>query len=80
MDAFKLWCWIVESPLDSKEIKPVDPKGNQSWIFIARTDAKATAPILRPPAVNSPLTGKDPDAGKAWMQKDKRTAEDEMIR
>ena len=66
----------VESPLDSKEIKPVHPKGNQSWIFIGKTDAKA--PILWPPDVKSWLTGKDPDAGKNWGQEEE-TAEDEMV-
>ena len=55
---------IFESPLDYKEIKPVNPKGNPSWIFIGRTDAEAEAPILWPPDVKSQLTGKDPDAGK----------------
>ena len=71
----KNWCfWTVvlektlESPLDFKEIKPVNPKGNQSWIFIGRTDAKAEAPILRPPDPKSWLTEKDPDAGKDWRQ------------
>ena len=54
----------LESPLDSKEIKPVHPKGNQSWIFIGRTDAETEAPILWPPDEKSQLTGKDPDAGK----------------
>ena len=81
----KNWCfWIVmlgktlESPLDIKKINPVNPKGNQSWIVIERTDAKAEAPILRAPDVNSQLTGKDPDAGKDWRQEEKGTAEDEM--
>ena len=67
----KNWClWIVvlekapESPMDSKEIKPVNLKGNQSWVFTGRTDAEAEAPILWPPDANSWLTGKDPDAGK----------------
>ena len=69
-----------ESPLDSKEIRPVDPKGNQPWIFTGRTDAKAEAPILWPPDVKSWLTGKDPDAGKDLRQKDKGVAEDEMVR
>ena len=59
------------SPLDSKEIKPVSPKGNQLWIFIGRTDAEAEAPILWPPHVKGWLTGKDPDAGKDWRQKEK---------
>ena len=54
----------LDSPLDSKEMKPVNPKGNQPWIFIERTDAEAEAPILWPP--DAPLTGKDPDAGKDW--------------
>ena len=63
IDAFELWCW---SPLYCKDIKPVNPKGNQSWIFIERTDAKA--PILWPRDAKSWLTGKDPDAGKDWGQ------------
>ena len=67
-----------ESPLDSKEIKPVNPKGNQSWIFIGRTDAEA--PILWPPDVKSRLIGKDPDAGKDWRQEEKRAAEDKMVK
>ena len=69
--ASKNWCFqtvvlekTLESSLDSKEIKPVNPKGNQLWIFIGRTDAEAEAPILWPPDAKSPLTGKDPDAGK----------------
>ena len=69
----------LENPLDCKEIQPVNPKGNQSWIFIGRTDAEAKAPILWPPDVKSQLTGKDPDAGKDWRQKEKWTAEDEMV-
>ena len=67
----KNWCFQIvvleqtlESPLDSKEIKPVSPKGNQHWIFIRRTDAEAEAPILWPPDAMSQLIGKDPDAGK----------------
>ena len=79
----KNWCfWTVvlektlESPLDSKEIKPVNPKGNQPWIFIGRTDAEAEAPILWPLDAKSQLTGKDLDAGKAGRQKG--TIEDEM--
>ena len=81
----KIWCfWTVvlqktlESPLDCKEIKPVNPKGNQSWIFIGRTDAEAEALILWPPYVKSWLIGKDPDAGKDWRQ-EKGTTEDEMV-
>ena len=65
IDAFKLWCWRrLFSPLDSKEIKPVNPKGNQPWIFIERIDAEAEAPILWPPAEKSQLIRKNPDAGK----------------
>ena len=71
----KNWCFwsvvlkkILESPLDCKEIKPVNPKGNQPWIFIGRTDAKAEAPIFWPPDGKSWLIGKDPDAGKDWEQ------------
>ena len=70
----------VESPLDSKEIKPVNPKGNQPWIFIGRTDAEADAVILWPPDAKSQLTEKDPDAGKDRRPKESRTAEDEMVR
>ena len=66
-----------ENSLDCKEIKPEIPKGNQSWMFIGRTDAEAEAPILWPPDVNSRLIGKDLDAGKDWRQKG--TAEDEMV-
>ena len=78
--------WIVmlektlESPLDSKEIKPVNVKGNQQWIFIGRTDAEAEAPILWPPDVKSRLVGKDPDARKYWRQEEKGMTEDEMVR
>ena len=77
--------WIVvlektlESPLDCKEIKLVNPKGNQSWIFIGRTDAKAEAPILRPPDVKNWLLRKDPDAGKDWRREEKGATEDEMV-
>ena len=70
----------LESPLDSKEIKPVNPKGNQPWIFIGKTDAEAEAPILWLPDVKSWLIGKDPDAGKDWRQNKKGAAEDEMVR
>ena len=62
----------LESPLDWKKIKPVNPKRNQSWIFIGKTDAEAETPILRPPNVKKWLIGKDPDAGKNWRQEDKR--------
>ena len=81
----KNWCfWTValektlESPLDCKEVQPVHPKGVQSWVFIARTDAKAETPILWPPHAKSWLIGKDPDAGSYWGQEEKGTTEDEM--
>ena len=67
------------SPLDCKEIQPVHPKGDQSWVFIRRTDAEAETPILWPPDVKSWLIGKDTDAGKDWGQKEKGTAEDKMV-
>ena len=80
----KNWCFQIvvlektlESPLDSKEIKPVNPKGNQSWIFIGRTDVEGEALILWPDAT-SWLIWKDPDAGKDWRQEVKRAVEDEM--
>ena len=69
----------VESPLDHKEIKPVYPKGNQSWIFIRRTDAEAETPILWPPDAKNWLMWKDPDAGKDWRQEEKGLTEDEMV-
>ena len=69
----------LESPLDCMEIQPVHLKGNQSWIFIGRTDAEAEAPILWPPDVKSWLIWKDPDAGKDWRQEEKGTTEDEMV-
>ena len=81
--ALQNWCfWTVvlektlESSLDSMEIKPVNPKGNQPWVFIGRTDAKVEAPILRPPDVKHGLIWKDPDSGKDWEQEEKRAAED----
>ena len=79
LDAFELRCWerTLESPLDSKEIKAVHPKGNQPWIFIERTDAEA--PILWPPDAKSRLTGKDPDAGKDWRWEKKGMTEDETV-
>ena len=84
--ALKNWCFqtvvlvkTLESPLDSKEIQPVHPKGNQSWIFIERTDAEAEIPIVWPPDVKNWLIWKDPDAGKDWRQEEKGTTEDEMI-
>ena len=69
----------LESPLDCKEIKPVHPKGNQSWIFIGRTDAEAETPTLWPSDVKSRLIGKNPDAGKDWGQEGKGMTEDEMV-
>ena len=69
----------LESPLDYKEVKPVNPKGNQVWIFIAGADAEAEAPIIRTTCAKSLLTGKHPDARKDWSQK-KGVAEDEMVR
>ena len=78
----KNWCFwtvvlILDSPLDCKEIKPVNPEGNQSWVLIGRTDAEAETPIFWPPDVKSWLIGKDPDAGKYWRQEEKGTTEDE---
>ena len=81
IDAF----WIVvlektlENSLDCKEIQPVNPKGNQSWMFTGRTDAEAEAPILWPPDMKNWLIGKDPDAGKDWRQEEKGMTEDEMV-
>ena len=81
----KKWCfWTVvlektlESPLDSKEIQPVHPKGDQSWVFIGRTDAEAETPILWPPHAKSWLIGKDSDPGRDWGQEEKGMTEDEM--
>ena len=70
----------LESPLDSNKIKPVNPKRNQPYIFIGRTDAEVEAPILWPPDAKSQLIGKDPDAGKDWRQEEKGMTEDEMVR
>ena len=82
----KNWCfWTVvlerpfESPLDCKETQPCHPKGNQSWIFIGRTDAEAETPILWPPDVTNWLIWKDPGAGKDWRQEEKGMTEDEMV-
>ena len=69
----------LESPLDCKEIQPVHPKGNQSWIFVERTDAEAEAPILCPLDMKNWLIWKDPDAGKDWRQEEKGMTEDEMV-
>ena len=81
----KNWCfWTVvlektlESPLDCKEVQPVHPKGDQSWVFIGRTDVEAETPILWPPDAKSWLIGKDPDAGRDWGKEEKGTTEDEM--
>ena len=81
----KNWCFwtamlekTLESSLDCKEIQPVNPKGNQSWIFIGRTDVKAETPIIWPPDAKNWLIGKDPDAGRDWGQEEKGTTEDEM--
>ena len=80
IDAFELWCWRrTESPLDCKEIQLVHPKGNQSWVFIGRTDVEAETLVLWPPDVKSWLIGKDPDAGKDWRWEEKGTTEDEMV-
>ena len=79
------WFWTVvlektlESPLDSMEIKPINPKGNQPWIFTGTTDVECEAPILWPPDVKSWLIGKDPDAGKDWRKEEKGRTEDEMV-
>ena len=70
---------ILENPLDCKEIKPVNPKGNQLWIVIGRTDVEAEAPILWPPDATNWLIGKDPDAGKDWRQEEKGTTEDRWL-
>ena len=69
----------LESPLDCMEIKLVNPKRNQSWIFIGRTDAEAETPILWPPDVKNRLIGKDPDAGKDWRQEEKGVTEGKMV-
>ena len=83
--ALKNWCFRIvvlektlESPLDCKEIKPVNPKGNQPWIFIGRTDGES--PILWPPDMKNCFIGKDTDAGKDWRQKENEVAEDEMVK
>ena len=82
----KNWCFwtmvlekTLESPLDSKEIQPVHPKGNQSWIFIGRPDAEAETLIFRPPVAKNWLIWKDPDPGKDWRREEKGTTEDEMV-
>ena len=82
----KNWCfWTVvlektlESPFNRKEIQPVNPKGNQSWVYIGRTDAEAETPVLWPCDAENWLTGKDPDAGRDWRQEEKGTTENEMF-
>ena len=82
----KNWCFwtlvvemTLESPLDSKEIKPVNPKGYEPWIFIGKTDDEAEISILWPPDVKNWLTRKDSDAGKDWRQEEKRTIEDDIV-
>ena len=85
--ALKNWCFwtmvlekTLESPLDCKESHPVHPEGDQLWLFIGKTDTEAESPVLWPPDLMSWLTGKDPDAGIDWRQKEKGAAEDEMVR
>ena len=82
----KNWCFrtvvlekTIESPLDSKEIKPINPKGNQSWIFTGRTDIEAETPVLWPSDVKNWLIRKDADAGKDWRREEKEMTEDEMV-
>ena len=80
INVFELWYWRrLLRVLDCKEIQPVHPKGNQSWIFTRRNDAEAETPILWPPDLKHWLTGKDPDAGKDWRQEEKGTTEDGMV-
>ena len=81
IDAFELWCWrrLLKSPLDYKEIQPVHPKGNQSWVFIGRTDAEAETPIFWPPDANNWLTLKDANARKDWRREEQGTTEDEVV-
>ena len=80
LDAFELWCWRkLESPLNCKEIQPVHSKGDQSWDFFGRNDAKAETPVLWSPHAKNWLIGKDSDAGSSWVQEEKGTTEDEMV-
>ena len=81
IDAFELWFWrrLLRVPWTARKIQPVHPKGNQSWIFIGRTDAESETPILKPPDVKNWLTGKDPDAEKDWRWEEKGMTEDEMV-
>ena len=85
--ALKNWCFLIvvlektlESPLDCKEIQPVHPRGDESWVFIWRTDVEAETPILWSPDAKGWLIGKDPDTGKDWGQEEKGTKEDEIVR
>ena len=78
-DAWTVVLKTIESPLDCKEIQPFHPKGNQSWIFIGRTDVEAETPILWPPDAKNRLIGKDPDAGKDWRQEETETTVGEMV-
>ena len=80
IDGFELWCWrrLLRVPWTA-EIQPVHPKGDQSWVFIGRTDAEAETSILWPPDVKSWLIGKDPDAEKDWREEEKGTTEDEVV-
>ena len=80
IDAFELWCWRkLLKVLWTLKINPVNPKGNQSWIFIGRTDTEAETPILCPPDIKSQLIRKDPDAGKDWRQEEKGIKENNMV-
>ena len=81
IDAFELWCWrrLLRVPGPARRSNQVHPKGDQSWVFIGRTDVEAETPILWPPDVKNWLIWKDPDAGKDWGQEEKGMAEDEMV-
>ena len=79
MDAFELWCWRRLFRVPRTARRSINPKGNQSWIFIGRTDAEAEGPILWPPDAKNWFIGKDPDAGKDWKQEEKGRTEDEMV-
>ena len=81
IDVFELWCWrrLLRVPWTARRSNQANPKGDQSWIFIGRTDAEAEIPILGPCDLKSQLIGKDPDAGKDWRQEEKGMTEDEMV-
>ena len=81
IDAFELWCWrrLSRAPWTARRSNPVHPKGDQSWVFIGRTDAEVETPILWPPYAKSWLIGKDPDAGRDWEQEEKGMTENEMV-